>query len=53
MFAVDEMTYGEIAATLEVPLGTVRSRLGRARATVREQADAFPRTLDEEGGEYG
>ncbi len=53
MFAVDEMTYSEIAATLDVPLGTVRSRLGRARAAVREQADPFPRTLDEEGGEYG
>lgn len=37
MFAIDEMSYVEIANALDVPLGTVRSRLGRARRAVREQ----------------
>jgi RNA polymerase sigma-70 factor (ECF subfamily) len=33
---LDGKRYGEIAATLDLPEGTVRSRLWRARATVRE-----------------
>jgi RNA polymerase sigma-70 factor (ECF subfamily) len=37
MFAIDEMSYVEVATALDVPLGTVRSRLGRARRAVREQ----------------
>jgi RNA polymerase sigma-70 factor (ECF subfamily) len=35
LFAWVELSYGEIAAVLEVPVGTVRSRLHRARAHVR------------------
>ena len=33
---MEEMTYREIASTLGVPLGTVMSRLSRARAAMRE-----------------
>lgn len=33
---VDEMEYSAIATTLEVPPGTVKSRLSRARANVRD-----------------
>lgn len=33
---VEEFTYTEIAATLDIPVGTVRSRLARARGTLQK-----------------
>lgn len=37
MVAVDELSYEEAAALLMVPVGTVRSRLSRARAALKER----------------
>lgn len=44
MIGVEEMGYEEAAAILDVPTGTVRSRLGRARATLREKLSRPPAT---------
>lgn len=37
MFDVEEMTYQEIAEALDIPLGTVRSRLSRGRQMIRHK----------------
>jgi RNA polymerase sigma factor (sigma-70 family) len=39
LFAWAELSYEEIAATAGVPVGTVRSRLSRARARLRAELD--------------
>jgi len=36
----EELSYEEIASALQVPVGTVRSRLNRARRRIRELVDA-------------
>lgn len=40
LVAVEEMSYGEAASVLSIPVGTLMSRLARARATLRGLSDA-------------
>jgi RNA polymerase sigma factor (sigma-70 family) len=40
LFAWEELSYQSVADALEVPIGTVRSRLNRARARLRELLEA-------------
>jgi RNA polymerase sigma-70 factor (ECF subfamily) len=42
---VEEMSYREIAEILSIPIGTVMSRLARARRAVRESLSSTPDTL--------
>lgn len=41
MFAWGEMAYEDIATALDIPVGTVRSRLNRARRIVQEHLEAI------------
>jgi predicted RNA polymerase sigma factor len=38
MADMEDLKYAEIAETLKIPIGTVRSRLARARAALQENA---------------
>jgi len=44
---VEEMSYREIAEILSIPLGTVMSRLARARKAVRESLASSPEVHDD------
>lgn len=39
---VEEMKYKEIAGVLDIPMGTVMSRIARARAALRRTLDNYP-----------
>lgn len=46
LFAVADLSYEEIADALEIPVGTVRSRLARARGRVRQRLSDPPALSD-------
>ena len=40
LVALDELSYEDAAVLLSIPVGTVRSRVSRARATLRKRLEA-------------
>lgn len=50
---VCELTYDEIAVILDVPIGTVRSRIARGRAALADQITGNPQTPEPEGHGVG
>ena len=42
LVALEDMSYGEVAATLGIPIGTVMSRLARGRDRLRRVLDGQP-----------
>jgi len=44
LVALGELTYGQVAIALGIPIGTVRSRIHRARVALRERLDPFEAT---------
>jgi len=49
MFYMDEMPYKEIASCLDIPIGTVMSRLTRARAFLKKELLAHQIKIDKSG----
>jgi RNA polymerase sigma-70 factor (ECF subfamily) len=47
LFVWEELSYEEIAAALDIPVGTVRSRLNRARRRIRELVERDGERLSE------
>jgi RNA polymerase sigma-70 factor (ECF subfamily) len=53
LYAWEELSYGEISLVLDVPIGTVRSRLSRARQRLRELIEGGGEVIAKDGHAHG
>jgi RNA polymerase sigma-70 factor (ECF subfamily) len=53
LYVWEDLSYDEISIATDVPIGTVRSRISRARATLRELLEAERETKHEQRDESG
>jgi len=53
LVGLEEMSYGEVAGALGIPLGTVMSRLSRGRERLRQLMQAAPGPAPAENGDNG
>ena len=53
LYVWGELSYQDVAAALAIPVGTVRSRLARARTKLREHISTSGQVLDEAATSYG
>jgi RNA polymerase sigma-70 factor (ECF subfamily) len=53
LVAISELSHQEVGFALDIPTGTVGSRLNRARRALREALGAIDPTLDLEEGSNG
>lgn len=52
LFAWEDLTYAEVADALDIPIGTVRSRINRARAQLTRALNACAPTRRSVGGDH-
>lgn len=53
LFAVEQLTYAEIASVMDTPIGTVRSRISRARSHLRGHLEpSATATIEPEGAAH-
>ena len=50
LFAWESLSYAQIADSLDIPIGTVRSRINRARARLRELESVIGEQPDNTSG---
>jgi RNA polymerase sigma factor (sigma-70 family) len=50
LYIQGELTYEEVASALDIPIGTVRSRLNRARKTLRGSIDTLTNEQENDHG---
>ena len=50
LYLQGELTYDEVATALDIPIGTVRSRLNRARTTLRRSIDTIQNEQENDHG---
>lgn len=55
LFAVEGLAYSEVAQALDIPVGTVRSRINRARRQLREPIgeNGQEHDIPDDTGRYG